>query len=354
MLRIGSVTLSTNLLLAPIAGYCDLAFRHIVRRMTDRYPGAIPGAGVGLACTDLLCPEAIIRQTDTTKWLAATDAEDRPVCMQLYGSDGAVMAQAAQWAQSQGAALIDINMGCPVDKVTKKNGGSKLLCDPCATADIARQIVRAVSIPVTAKIRLGWDDDQLIHTTLPTQLADVGVAAVTVHGRTTAMKFRGSVRIDDIARTVEMLGRHHPDVPVIGNGDVKTPEDARAMLDRTGCAGVMIGRGAIGCPWIFRDTAHYLATGEHPQPITRLDAARILLEHFEELHRLRGDARAAMSAFRQHMPRYSAALQPWPGLRRDMHTLREAEAFRDYMHEGIDRIERGLTPGRLAAEQEAA
>jgi nifR3 family TIM-barrel protein len=333
MLRIGRVQLETPLLLAPIAGHCDLAFRLIVRSIRG------PSGGAGLACTDLLCPQAILRETDKTMWLAATCPEDQPLCMQLYGRHPDVMADAARWAEAHGATTIDINMGCPVDKVTKKNGGSKLLTEPCVAVDVARAVVDAVRVPVTAKIRLGWDDKSFITDTLPTAMADVGIAAVTVHGRTTEQMFKGSVRLEGIARVVEAMARRHPDVAVIGNGDVTTPQDAKRMMDVTGCGGVMIGRGALGQPWVFREAAHYLRTGQLLGPLPRAERARIVLRHFETLLRLRGEDRPAVAMIRTRISRYSAALQPWPGLRRDVHHIRDVEQFRDYMAAGIERIE---------------
>lgn len=261
MLRLGNVELETPLLLAPIAGYCDLAFRLVVRSVRGEH------GGVGLACTDLLCPQAILNASTKMQWLAATCPEDRPLCMQLYGREPAIMAEAARWAAEHGAAVVDINMGCPVDKVTKKNGGARLLCEPGLAAEIVRCVVKAVpGTPVTAKIRLGWDEGSLIADTLPKALADSGIVGVTVHGRTAVQRFGGGVRIEGIARVVEVLAKSHPGVAVIGNGDVRCPEDARRMMQQTGCAGVMIGRGALGQPWIFRDTAHYVATGEVPPP----------------------------------------------------------------------------------------
>src|SRR6185369_16785679 len=153
MLRIGSVELENPLLLAPIAGYCDLAFRLIVRSLRG------PSGGVGLACSDLLCPQALLSENDKSMWLAATCPEDKPVCMQLYGADPTILAEAARWAEAHGATTIDINMGCPVDKVTKKNGGSMLLCTPESTVALAKRVVEAVKVPVTAKLRLGWSED---------------------------------------------------------------------------------------------------------------------------------------------------------------------------------------------------
>ncbi len=345
MLRIGELELGSNLLLAPIAGYCDLAFRRVVRSVTGRYPLADPPQplppgmaepGVGLACTDLLCPQAVLRESDKAMWLAATCPEDQPVCMQLYGRHPHVMAEAARWAEAHGAKVVDINMGCPVDKVTKKNGGSKLLCEPQVAVDIVRAVVRAVNVPVTCKIRLGWDDRSLITRSLPPRLADEGIAAITVHGRTTEQLFRPSVRLAGIAEVVEAL-TPWPDVRVIGNGDVSCPEDARRMLDATGCDGVMIGRAALGAPWIFRDTAWYLATGTKPLAVPRPERARLVLEHFRLLRHYRGD-RIAVTTLRQRMARYSAALQPWPHLRREVRQIDDADAFEDFFEAGIDRI----------------
>jgi tRNA-dihydrouridine synthase B len=332
MLRIGDVQLKTNLLLAPIAGYCDLAFRLVVR--------SVPGYGgcgtVGLACTDLLCPQAVLKESTKSLWLAATHPDDQPICMQLYGANGAIMAEAARWAAAHGATTIDINMGCPVDKVTKKNGGSTLLCDPVSTVRLAKQVVDAVDVPVTAKIRLGWDEKHYITDTLPPALADVGIAAVTVHGRTTEQKFRGRASLGGIARVVEAVKRRH-DIPVIGNGDIKTPQDAQHMIDATGCHGVMIGRGALGQPWVFRDTAYYLATGELPPPYPRERRAQLILQHFENLLNMRGE-RIALNTIRRRMSWYGPHLQPWPGLRRDVQGIDSPSRFRDFMAAGIQRI----------------
>lgn len=335
MLRIGSLQLETNLLLAPIAGYCDLAFRLIVRGIRGSC------GGVGLSCTDLLCPQAVLKASTKTMWLAATSPRDRPLCMQLYGRHPSIMAEAAQWAQQHGAAVIDINMGCPVDKVTKKNGGSRLLCEPHLAVEIARQVVNAVRIPVTAKIRLGWDGRSLITHTLPPALADVGISALTVHGRTSEQKFRGCVRLDGIARVVEAMACRHPQVPVIGNGDIKSPQDVSAMINTTGCSGVMIGRGALGQPWIFRDAAHYLKTGLLPSPLSQVERACLVFDHFQHLLRLLGDERAVIHKIRQRISWYSPHLQPWPHLRRDVSVMKSVLQFEDYMADRIERLEAG-------------
>jgi len=243
-LRIGPVQLATNLLLAPIANYCDLAFRIVCREQ----------GGLGLACTDLLSPHGLLRGTARSLDLARSTDDDKPICMQLYGADPDILADGARWAVDHGANVIDINMGCPVDKVTKRNGGSMLLCDPCSTVALAERVVRAVEhasggrVPVTAKMRLGWSSDAIVAPELARALERVGIQLVTVHGRTTEQMFKGQACRAGIRRVVEAV----ESIPVIGNGDITEPQHAIDMMNETGCAGVMIARGALSAPWIFR------------------------------------------------------------------------------------------------------
>ncbi len=243
-LSIGPVMLATNLLLAPIANYCDLAFRIVCREQ----------GGLGLACTDLLSPHGLLRGTARSLDIAQSSDDDKPVCMQLYGADGEILAEGARWAVDHGATVVDINMGCPVDKVTKKNGGSMLLCDPRNTVAMTEKVVCAVDaasggrVPVTAKMRLGWSESALIAPWLARELEKIGVQLVTVHGRTTQQKFTGRANRDGIRRVVEAVER----IPVVGNGDVTEPRHVVEMMEETGCSGVMIGRWALAAPWIFR------------------------------------------------------------------------------------------------------
>jgi tRNA-dihydrouridine synthase len=221
-----------------------------------------------------------------------------------------------------------------------------LLRDACNATSLAARVVDAVAaasggrVAVTAKIRLGWDDTSLVHQTLPPRLADVGVAAVTVHGRTTAQRFKPSVRMAGIAQTVEAVKRRHPGVAVIGNGDIQCGGDAEAMVRQTGCDGVMLARGAMGRPWLGREVACRLATGRDGPPLPRLERARLVRSHFENLLRLRGE-REAMHQIRFRVARYSPHLQPWPGLRRDVRSLQDAATFRAFWAAGMDRIAGG-------------
>ena len=293
-LTIGPVPLETNLLLAPIAGWCDLAWR-----LTARSFG-----GVGLACTDLLSPKGLLCGSEASLDLARTHPDDRPLCMQLYGSDPAILADGARWCADHGATVVDINMGCPVDKITKKDGGSKLMCDVPSAVRLAEAVRHVLpdGIPLTAKMRLGWDEAAYRNgcaQRLATELAGVGVAAVTVHGRTTEMRFKGDVRHEGIRGVVEAVGeRMGGAVPIIGNGDVRTPEDALRMLELTGCDGVMIGRGAFAAPWLFRDAWHLQIHSRSPEPVSEDRKLDAVLAYFERMRRFRSDG-YAMHKIRQ-------------------------------------------------------
>jgi nifR3 family TIM-barrel protein len=313
MLQVGNVELATNLLLAPIAGHCDLSFRLIARSC----------GSVGLACTDLLSPEGVLRENYRSMILAMTCPEDSPLCMQLYGSNADRLSEAARWAEDRGAHVIDINMGCPVDKVTKRDGGSKLLCDPDNTLRMVEKIKSAIRrVPLTAKLRLGWDDSCIVAPSLAARLEEVGVSLVTIHGRTTQMRFSGSARLDGIAEVVAAVKR----IPVIGNGDIRSPQDAKRMIDYTKCAGVMIGRGALVMPWIFRDTHSYLTTGVIPPPPTITDKCDLLRRHFANLLRFR-DARVALIDFRQRISWYAKTMHPCRMLKDSIRQMQTVEDF---------------------------
>ena len=259
----GLVCLNSNLLLAPIAGWCELAWRVCVRGLNETPSGTV--AGVGLACTDLLNSQGLLCGEGASRDLARTNELDRPIGMQLYGADPGHLAQGAKWCAQHGADVVDINMGCPVDKICKKNGGSKLMCDLPSTFELFEAVREALpdSIPLTAKMRLGWDQQAYedgAACDLAVGLCERGAACITVHGRTTEQKFKGSCDHAGIKRVVDAVanatgqydGTQTGGVPVLGNGDIKTPYDIITMRRNTGCAGVMIGRGAFGNPWIFR------------------------------------------------------------------------------------------------------
>jgi nifR3 family TIM-barrel protein len=251
-MRIGALTLTSNLFLSPLAGYTNLPFRLVVREI----------GGVGLCTTDLVNARSLLEKNKNAFKLIETRPADAPLAVQLFGSVPGEMRDAAAKLESLGFASVDINMGCPVRKVCNVGGGSAMMTELAKTAALVRGMVNAVKIPVTAKMRLGWDDDNLTAPDLARVLEDAGVAAIFVHGRTREQGFGGTVNLAGIRAVVQAV----KNIPVIGNGDVTTPEAAKKMFDETGCAGVSIGRGAFYNPWIFQHTLHYLKSSAGVPP----------------------------------------------------------------------------------------
>jgi nifR3 family TIM-barrel protein len=251
-MQIGALTLQSNLFLSPLAGYTNLPFRLVVREI----------GGVGLCTTDLVNARSLLEKNKNAFKLIETRPADSPLAVQLFGSVPGEMRDAAAKLESLGFAAVDINMGCPVRKVCNIGGGSAMMTELAKTAALVRGMVNAVKIPVTAKMRLGWDDENLTAPDLARVLEDAGVAAIFVHGRTREQGFGGTVNLAGIRAVVQAV----KNIPVIGNGDVTTPEAAKKMFVETGCAGVSIGRGAFYNPWIFQHTLEYLGRAGSPQP----------------------------------------------------------------------------------------
>jgi nifR3 family TIM-barrel protein len=266
-MRIGTLTLASNLFLSPLAGYTNLPFRLVVREL----------GGVGLATTDLVNARSLLESKSKALKLIETRPADQPLAVQLFGSVAEEMRDAAARLEAAGVALVDVNMGCPVRKVCRIGGGSAMMTELDKTAKLLRGMVEAVKIPVTAKMRLGWDDENITAPDLARALEGAGVAAVFVHGRTRQQGFGGAVSLRGIRAVVGAV----KSIPVIGNGDVTTPEAAKMMFQETGCAGVSIGRGAFYNPWIFKHTLQYLQTGQLP-PEPRFDERlRVLRRHLD-------------------------------------------------------------------------
>jgi len=259
-MQIGSLKLATNLFLAPLAGYTNLPFRLVIREI----------GGVGLATTALVYARSLLERRPKDLKRVQIHSADQPLAVQLFGSKPEEMRDAAQMVEALGAAVVDINMGCPVRKVCQVGAGSALMRSIDQAVAVARAVVEAVRIPVTAKMRLGWDARNLTAPDLARALEDVGVAAITVHGRTREQGFSGQVSLEGIRRVVQAVHR----IPVIGNGDVTTPEAAWTMLEVTGCAGVSIGRGAFYDPWIFQRTWAYLRLRGHPEALGTSPSSR--------------------------------------------------------------------------------
>jgi nifR3 family TIM-barrel protein len=273
--RLREVSMPSRFFLAPLAGYTSLAFRRAVRQC----------GGLGLATTDLVNARSLIEKRPRAFELAETCDDDRPLSIQIYGSVAAEMEQAARWVEEQGASAVDINMGCPVRKVVKGGGGSALLCQMDRAADLVAAVVAAVRIPVTVKMRLGWDDESLTAPELARALERAGVAAVIVHGRTRQQGFRGSVKRTGIRAVVEAVER----IPVVANGDIRTIADAAATFVETGCDAVSIGRGALANPFFFRQLDCWSRTGEPGPDPTFDERLNLMCAHFHGLVVRRGE-----------------------------------------------------------------
>lgn len=237
-IQIGSRVLPSRYFLAPLAGYTHLAFRRTLREL----------GGLGLATTDLVHATSLLARNRKSLELIETHALDRPLSIQIFGSQPDVLADAAKWLEDRGYAGVDINMGCPMAKVNSQGGGARIACDVQSACSLVERVVEAVDIPVTVKMRLGWDAKSMTAPALAAAFEDLGVGAITIHGRTRAQGFHGLVDHDGIRQVVEAVR----EIPVVGNGDVRSVEDALAMRRKTGCHAVAIGRGAMLDPWIFR------------------------------------------------------------------------------------------------------
>lgn len=294
-LCIGDVKLQSRFTLAPLAGYTNLPFRLSIREI----------GGVGLCTTDLVNARAILQGSQKTLELLATTPEDRPLAVQLYGNEPEYLVPAAQYVESLGVNLIDINMGCPVRKVVKTGGGSAMMCDTTgATVELVRKVVEAVKIPVTVKMRLGWDERQLTAPYFAREFEQIGVKAITIHGRTRAQGFSGTVNLDGIRQVVEAVEK----IPVIGNGDVRTIRDAHRMISHTGCDAVAIGRGALSNPWFFRQLTRWAQQGDPGPRGTYQERLNLMKRHFVRVTEWRGE-RAACLQFRKMAVWYCKALK---------------------------------------------
>jgi nifR3 family TIM-barrel protein len=312
MFRLGTQDLASNLFLSPLAGYTNLPMRLTLREL----------GGPGLATTDLVNARSLLEENRNALKLIETRPADRPLAVQLFGAVPEEMRDAAAKLESLGVAAVDINMGCPVRKVCRVGGGSAMMTELDRTARLVAGMVNAVRIPVTAKMRLGWDDQNLTAPDLARALEDVGVAAVFIHGRTRAQGFGGSVNLAGIRAVVRAVRT----IPVIGNGDVTTPEAARQMLAETGCAGVSIGRGAFYNPWIFHQTRHLLASGERlPEPGFE-ERLRVMCRHLDLMIEVFGEAHGCRQ-FRKVAPWYARRFGPAAEFKRRVVTLSSRSEF---------------------------
>jgi nifR3 family TIM-barrel protein len=313
---IGSVRIDTPLVLAPMAGVTNHAFRLLCRRN-----------GAGLVVTELLSSHAIHYKNAKTYGMFDWTDEERPVSVQLFGGDPALMAEAARVVEEFGADIVDLNMGCWVPKVAKTGAGAALMKDVCLAADVIRAMVRAVKIPVTVKVRSGWESRETTAIEFAQRAQDAGAQAIAVHARYASQGFTGQADWSVIRRVKDVVT-----IPLFGNGDVTTPQEALRMIQETGCDGVMIGRGAMGNPWIFAETKHFLETGEMPDPPTLAERIEAALNHLKTLaaNRNMGEDRAVRE-MRGQLPHYFKGFPGVARLRSEMVHLNSIAEIEDLL-----------------------
>jgi len=315
-MKIGTLELENPVFSAPMAGVSDKAFRIIAREF-----------GCGLTYTEMVSAKGLCYKNKKTLELIDLSWESGPVGVQIFGSDPPSMAEGAKAAEKAGAALIDINMGCPTPKIVKNGDGAALMKNVDLAVRIAEAVVKAVKVPVTVKMRKGWDEAGVNAVELAKCLEQVGVAAVTVHGRTREQFYSGKADWNIIKEVKSSVN-----IPVIGNGDIWTPEDARKIMDFTGCDAVMIGRGARGNPWIFRRTAVYLAYGEllpEPTYLERLETAE---RHLELAVLFKGEERALLE-MRKHLAWYTKGLPKAAQIREEVNRVKDIKALKEFLGE---------------------
>ncbi|UVI30392.1 tRNA dihydrouridine synthase DusB [Paenibacillus spongiae] len=311
MLKIGNIEMKNKVVLAPMAGVCNPAFRLIAKEF-----------GCGLVCAEMVSDKAILHGNKRTLEMLYVDEREKPLSLQIFGGDRESLVEAAKVVDKQtNADIIDINMGCPAPKIIKCDAGARWLLDPNKIYEMVSAVVEAVDKPVTVKMRIGWDSDHIYAVENAQAVERAGGSAVSVHGRTREQLYTGKANWD-IIRDVKGAVK----IPVIGNGDVASPEDAKRMLDHTGCDGVMIGRGALGNPWLLYRAVHYLTHGEllaDPTPRKKMEVAIL---HMDRLAKLKGES-VAVREMRKHLAWYLKGL---PGAARIKDVIME-ETSRDNM-----------------------
>lgn len=307
-MHIENVALSGPVVLAPLAGVTDHTFRLLCREM-----------GASLVYTEMVSADGLVRKNPGTGRLIYFEEAERPIGVQLFGSDVEIMARGAAQLADRGFDLIDLNFGCPVKKVVKRDAGSALMRDPERLARITEAVVGAVDLPVTVKIRSGWCEEAINAVQVARLAQEAGAKAIAVHARTQKMGFSGRADWEIIAQVKAAVS-----IPVIGNGDIRTPQDARRMLDDTGCDLVMIGRGALGNPWIFRRTDRFLRTGELlPEPNLR-ERMEVCVRHLR-LKVIEHGEYVGVREMRKHVGWYTKGLEKSADLRREIFRLEQAE-----------------------------
>ena len=307
-MKIGNVELENNIILAPMAGVSDLPFRLLCREQ-----------GAGMVCTEMVSAKAISFHNKNTVALLETSPAEHPVSLQLFGADPDIIREMAAYIEERDFDVLDLNMGCPVPKIVKNGEGSALMRNPKLVEEILTKLVKAVKKPVTVKFRKGFDDTCINAVEIAKIAESAGVAAVAVHGRTREQYYSGKADWN-IIREVKNAVK----IPVIGNGDIFTPQDAKRLVEETGCDGIMVARGAKGNPWIFKQITHYLDTGELlPSPSVE-ELKAMILRHGQMMMEFKGEL-AGMREMRKHVAWYTAGYPNSAALRNEINSVATLE-----------------------------
>ena len=318
-LKIGNVELENNLILAPMAGVTNLPFRIVCKDY-----------GAGMVCTEMVSSKAIFYNDQKTRRLLNTEGEKRPISFQIFGSDEETMGYTAKY-MSKIADIIDINMGCPAPKVVKNGDGSKLLLDLEKAKRIMKVVVENSSVPVTVKIRKGWDKENIIAVQVAKIAEEVGISAITIHGRTRSEFYTGKADWDIIKEVKDSVK-----IPVIGNGDIVDEETAYQMFEKTGVDGIMIGRGSFGNPWIFRNIKHFLITGEKLPSPTNSERLNIIKEHIDLAVEEKGEI--AIKELRKHIAWYTKNLKNSSEFRNSINMIETKEQLIKTLNEYFETL----------------
>ena len=316
-LKIGDVSLKNNLILAPMAGVTDLPFRLLCKEQ-----------GAGLLCMEMISAKAIYFNNKNTEELLTIDEREPPVSLQLFGSDPDIISEMAKKIENRPFSILDINMGCPVPKVAGNGEGSALMKNPKLVEEIVSKTAKAIKKPVTVKIRKGFDDEHINAVEIARIAEAAGAAAVAVHGRTREQYYSGKADWDIIRQVKEAVK-----IPVIGNGDVTSPEAARQLVEMTGCDGIMIGRGAQGNPWIFRQILHWMETGEEEPKPDLEEVKAMILRHAKMLVEYKG-AYTGIREMRKHVAWYTAGYPNSAKLRARVNEIESLEAL-EHLIQGL-------------------
>nr|WP_275899707.1 tRNA dihydrouridine synthase DusB [Bacillus piscicola] len=322
-MKIGDIEMKNQVVLAPMAGVCNPAFRLIAKEF-----------GTGLVCAEMVSDKAILNKNEKSLKMLYVDEREKPLSLQIFGGDKETMAEAAKVVDTQtNADIIDINMGCPVPKITKCDAGAKWLLDPDKIYEMVEVAVKAVNKPVTVKMRMGWDDEHILAVENAKAVEAAGGKAVSVHGRTRVQMYEGTANWDILKEVKEAVN-----IPVIGNGDVKTPQDAKAMLEQTGVDGVMIGRAALGNPWMLYRTIHYLKTGELAGEPSNREKIDVCMIHMDRLIHLKGED-VAVREMRKHAAWYLKGMRGNGKVRSQINQLHKRDDVACALYDFIDSLE---------------